>query len=136
MQYTTTPCVWIVMEAERKQAAGEFFRKEYRRMVAFVKGLITDAADRDEGGHRAGRHVGPPRSRGHHRAGGKPRRLRLPLPAQPGHRHPAEKQEVASLDAAAENGASLSTWSATRYDAAGEFEKGEIREALFGAIVP
>ncbi len=135
MQYTTTPCVWIVMEAERKQAAGEFFRKEYRRMVAFVRGLIDDAADRD------GEDIVQDVMSGLLGAAD----ITVPVENLAAYAYRSlrnrvidtlrRKREVASLDAAAENGASLlDLVRDARYDAAGEFEKGEIREALFGAI--
>lgn len=135
MQYTAPPCVCIAMEAERKQAAGEFFRKEYRRMVAFVRGLVDDAADRD------GEDIVQDVMSGLLGAAD----LTVPVENLAAYVYRSlrnrvidalrRKREVASLDAAAEDGVSLlDLVRDARYDAAGELEKREIREALFGAI--
>lgn len=123
------------MEAERKQAAGEFFRKEYRRMVAFVRGLIDDAADRD------GEDIVQDVMSGLLGAAD----ITVPVENLAAYVYRSlrnrvidtlrRKREVASLDAAAEDGASLlDLVRDARYDAAGELQKREIREALFGAI--
>jgi RNA polymerase sigma factor (sigma-70 family) len=135
MQYISRHCVWIVMEADRKQAAGELFRREYRRMVAFVRSLIDDAADRD------GEDIVQDVMSGLLGAAD----LTVPVENLAAYVYRSlrnrvidalrRKREVASLDAAAEDGASLlDLVRDARYDAAGEFEKREIRAALFGAI--
>lgn len=123
------------METERRRATGELFRKEYRRMVAFVRSLIDDAADRD------GEDIVQDVMSGLLDAAD----ITVPVENLAAYIYRSlrnrvidslrRRREDISLDAAPEDGGSLlDLISDTRYDAAGEIEKREIREALFGAI--
>ncbi|MBN2078616.1 MAG: sigma-70 family RNA polymerase sigma factor [Spirochaetes bacterium] len=123
------------METERRRATGELFRKEYRRMVAFVRSLIDDAADRD------GEDIVQDVMSGLLGAAD----ITVPVENLAAYVYRSlrnrvidalrRRREGISLDATPEDGVSLlDLISDTRYDAAGEIEKREIREALFGAI--